>query len=333
MANNIDKMAINTINELFSKLSSNQTTIMVCGEFKRGKSTLINALLDMPLCPTDEHIATSTVSIIKYMNTLKCKIILFLGLGLAACSDNFTDLEDGQGNEIALRTIKLDVSVNDLSRSGNISGFTNSFYLYIDQTGDDYDYFVKMNYADGKWKPDTEEQLYFIDDENNFQYSALCFSDDTKVMTKDDYCNSEFKYLGGSDVLYAKKGDEDCSIDTKGKLTIKFSHLYSRLSFSYVDGEISAGELPTSITVSGIRNSFQWAASSGDFSTAELYDDDSEIVINKGSDDIYTYFAIPQEVETVTLDLGDKYSCYVDNLNLAPGSAVKINLSSTSADN
>ena len=56
------------------------------------------------------------------MNTLKCKIILFLGLGLAACSDNFTDLEDGQGNEIALRTIKLDVSVNDLSRSGKKSG-------------------------------------------------------------------------------------------------------------------------------------------------------------------------------------------------------------------
>ena len=72
MANNIDKMAIYTINELFSKLSSNQTTIMVCGEFKRGKSTFINALLDMPLCPTDEHIATSTVSIIKYMNTLVC---------------------------------------------------------------------------------------------------------------------------------------------------------------------------------------------------------------------------------------------------------------------
>ena len=39
---------------------------MVCGEFKRGKSTFINALLDMSLCPTDEHIATSTVSIIKY---------------------------------------------------------------------------------------------------------------------------------------------------------------------------------------------------------------------------------------------------------------------------
>ena len=60
------KMAIDTINELFSKLSSNQTTIMVCGEFKRGKSTFINALMDIHLCPTDEHIATSTVSIIKY---------------------------------------------------------------------------------------------------------------------------------------------------------------------------------------------------------------------------------------------------------------------------
>lgn len=69
------KMAIDTIKELLSKLSSNQTTIMVCGEFKRGKSTFINAMLDMPLCPTDEHIATSTVSIIKYGD--KQKVIRF----------------------------------------------------------------------------------------------------------------------------------------------------------------------------------------------------------------------------------------------------------------
>lgn len=51
---------------LFNQLASNQTSIMVCGEFKRGKSTFINALLKMDVCPTDEHIATSTVSIIKY---------------------------------------------------------------------------------------------------------------------------------------------------------------------------------------------------------------------------------------------------------------------------
>ena len=51
---------------LFNQLASNQTSILVCGEFKRGKSTFINALLNMDVCPTDEHIATSTVSIIKY---------------------------------------------------------------------------------------------------------------------------------------------------------------------------------------------------------------------------------------------------------------------------
>lgn len=80
------KMAIDTINELFSKLSSNQTTIMVCGEFKRGKSTFINALLDMSLCPTDEHIATSTVSIIKYGEKQKVT--------------RFYDTEDGAKEEI-----------------------------------------------------------------------------------------------------------------------------------------------------------------------------------------------------------------------------------------
>lgn len=41
-------------------------TLLVCGEFKRGKSSLINALLNDEVCPVADGIATSAVSIIKY---------------------------------------------------------------------------------------------------------------------------------------------------------------------------------------------------------------------------------------------------------------------------
>lgn len=62
---------IQSIEEFFNRISSNQTTIMVCGEFKKGKSSFINALLKEEVCPTDEHIATSTVSVIRYGETRK----------------------------------------------------------------------------------------------------------------------------------------------------------------------------------------------------------------------------------------------------------------------
>ena len=106
------KMAIDTINELFSKLSSNQTTIMVCGEFKRGKSTFINALLDMSLCPTDEHIATSTVSIIKYGEKQKVT--------------RFYDTEDGVKEEI----IEYE-KINQFAKGSNLE-IDNTIMLVIE---------------------------------------------------------------------------------------------------------------------------------------------------------------------------------------------------------
>lgn len=43
-----------------------ETKILICGEFKRGKSSLINALLGKNLCAVDQDICTSVVSIIRY---------------------------------------------------------------------------------------------------------------------------------------------------------------------------------------------------------------------------------------------------------------------------
>ena len=39
-----------------------KTSVLFCGEFKRGKSSLINALLQDSLCPTDIGIATAVVT-------------------------------------------------------------------------------------------------------------------------------------------------------------------------------------------------------------------------------------------------------------------------------
>lgn len=54
------------LSKQLNDLKASATTILVCGEFKRGKSTFINALIGRNICPTDVDICTSVVSIIKY---------------------------------------------------------------------------------------------------------------------------------------------------------------------------------------------------------------------------------------------------------------------------
>lgn len=57
---------VENVKRFLSVVLSNSISILVCGEFKRGKSSFINAFLNEDLCPTDDGIATSVVSIIKY---------------------------------------------------------------------------------------------------------------------------------------------------------------------------------------------------------------------------------------------------------------------------
>ena len=57
---------IEQLSKMMAAVSSDYVSVLVCGEFKRGKSSFINAFLGEDLCPTDAGIATSVVSIIKY---------------------------------------------------------------------------------------------------------------------------------------------------------------------------------------------------------------------------------------------------------------------------
>jgi len=63
--------SITDLNELIKKAEQQQISLLVCGEFKRGKSSLINAFLNENVCPEAEGIATSVVSLISYGETRK----------------------------------------------------------------------------------------------------------------------------------------------------------------------------------------------------------------------------------------------------------------------
>ena len=57
---------IEAMKKMVQKASVKDVSVLVCGEFKRGKSSFINAFIGENICPTDPGIATSVVSIIKY---------------------------------------------------------------------------------------------------------------------------------------------------------------------------------------------------------------------------------------------------------------------------
>lgn len=60
---------LSNLNTLIEKAEKKQINLLVCGEFKRGKSSFINAFLNENICPEAEGIATSVVSIISYGKT------------------------------------------------------------------------------------------------------------------------------------------------------------------------------------------------------------------------------------------------------------------------
>ncbi len=49
-----------------ARLRRPATVVCVVGEFKQGKSSLINALLGQPVCPVDDDLATSAITLVRW---------------------------------------------------------------------------------------------------------------------------------------------------------------------------------------------------------------------------------------------------------------------------
>ncbi len=113
---------IRTVEEFLQNIKKRETNILVCGEFKRGKSSFINAFLEQELCPVDTNIATAAVSVIKYGEELK--IIRQYGDFSNLKSETLNSLEDieryvkGKAEDID-NTVLLEIEVpNQKLKSG-----------------------------------------------------------------------------------------------------------------------------------------------------------------------------------------------------------------------
>ena len=54
------------LERIAERVARTETVVCVVGEFKKGKSALINALLAAPICPVDDDLATTTVTVVRY---------------------------------------------------------------------------------------------------------------------------------------------------------------------------------------------------------------------------------------------------------------------------
>lgn len=86
-------------------LADGKLTLVVAGEFKRGKSSLINMLLEEPgLCPVDVHITTCSVSVITYGK--RERITVYLRRDDSSLNGLEGIQQDEQGIEITREQLK-----------------------------------------------------------------------------------------------------------------------------------------------------------------------------------------------------------------------------------
>lgn len=139
------------IKKTLDNAQNSPTTVLVCGEFKRGKSTFVNALIGRSVCPTDTDICTSIVSIIKFgtnekvtrlygdFSNLKSQVIDFddiekYTVGKAEDIDNTVCLEI----ELPLEELKKGLIIIDTPGVGGLdprhAALTNYFLPQADVT-------------------------------------------------------------------------------------------------------------------------------------------------------------------------------------------------------
>lgn len=81
------------IKKSLDEIAQSPTTILICGELKRGKSTFVNALIGRKVCPTDTDICTSTVTCIKYGEKVKATRLYGDFSNLKTQEIDFDDIE------------------------------------------------------------------------------------------------------------------------------------------------------------------------------------------------------------------------------------------------
>ncbi|MGM0928208.1 MAG: dynamin family protein [Actinomycetota bacterium] len=91
------------------RLKDPTTRVIVVGEFKQGKSQLINALVHAPVCPIDDDVATSVPTVVKQGDPASAVILV---------PKDGSESADGEG-ELERRPIALEELAQHVSERGN----------------------------------------------------------------------------------------------------------------------------------------------------------------------------------------------------------------------
>lgn len=80
--------------------------VLIVGEFKQGKSQLVNALVNAPVCPVDDDIATAVPTVVKYAETTVAELVREAGT-------------DGEGERTPVPAGQLAQHVSEAGNPGN----------------------------------------------------------------------------------------------------------------------------------------------------------------------------------------------------------------------
>ena len=109
-----------------ARLDRPGTVVCVVGEFKQGKSSLVNALLGQHVCPVDDDLATSAITLIRYGDEPAAVVRAVGDDGQAAATrvtvDDLGDWVSETGNPgNAKRVERVDVTANSaLLKQGRV---------------------------------------------------------------------------------------------------------------------------------------------------------------------------------------------------------------------
>lgn len=88
------------------QLLSNSFNLVILGQFKRGKTTLINSLIGKEILPSSVVPLTSIVTILKYGEKIRCSIFMGNGSEKNACIEELADFITEKGNPKNIRGVR-----------------------------------------------------------------------------------------------------------------------------------------------------------------------------------------------------------------------------------
>ena len=81
-----------------ARLVDGRTRVLVVGEFKQGKSLLVNGLVGAPVCPTFDDVATAVPTVVRHADAVEVTLVRPDGERVAVPADSLADHVYEQGN-------------------------------------------------------------------------------------------------------------------------------------------------------------------------------------------------------------------------------------------